>query len=169
MKGRMRFLFLFVIIHFQESNCCKKSLSRNHRSKRLSLVKNGRKAWHWRSGRTAGLFCETCAFKSFNMKSIQSFLTEDFSPQGSSECLREVGFDYSGGRESNIFDWTGVSQEHCERLAASTPGGRFWTYRPSESRCWVKKTNKGRKANSGVVSGNRACGQPLPGKISDFA
>ena len=28
----------------------------------------------------------------------------------------------------------------------------------------MKKTKKGRKAKAGVVSGNRACGQPLPGK-----
>ena len=31
------------------------------------------------------------------------------------------------------------------------------------------KTKKGRKAKSGFVSGNSACGKPLPGKIFDFA
>ena len=62
-----------------------------------------------------------------------------------------------------------MSEDHCASLAASTTGGQFWTYKASESRCWVKKTNKGRKSMSGVVSGERACGKPIAGKISDFA
>ena len=62
----------------------------------------------------------------------------------------------------------GLSEEHCTSLAASTTGGHFWTYKASESRCWVKKTNKGRKTMAGVVSGNRACGNPLDGKIFEF-
>ena len=39
----------------------------------------------------------------------------------------------------NVFYWKGVTQKHCESLARSTAGGRFWTYQPSKSRCWVKK------------------------------
>ena len=99
----------------------------------------------------------------------KKFSQEDFSQPGSSKCNREEDFDYGGGRENNIFDWRGVvSEDHCASLAASTTGGQFWTYKPSESRCWVKKTNKGRKTKSGVVSGNRACGEPIDGKISDL-
>ena len=99
------------------------------------------------------------------------------SPPGSPDCLREDGFFYSGG---DIFEWKGATQEHCESLAASTTGGLFWSYKPSVrlgnglwiySRCWVKKTNEGKRIArfDGVVSGNQACGKPLPGKISDFA
>ena len=90
------------------------------------------------------------------------------SPPGSSECLREAGVDYSSGPENNIFDWQGLTEEHCASLTASTTGGQFWTYKASERRCWVKRTNNGRKTMSGIVSGNRACGDPLTGKISDF-
>ena len=92
------------------------------------------------------------------------------SPPGSLECNREDGFTYIGGQGSYIFDWRGVvSEDHCVSLAASTTGGQFWTYKASERRCWVVKTKKGRKAKSGFVSGNSACGKPLPGEIFDFA
>ena len=87
---------------------------------------------------------------------------------GSSECIREEGVDYSSGPENNVFNWQGLSEHHCASLAASTTGGQFWTYKASESRCRVKKTNNGRKTMAGVVSGNRACGNPLTGKIFDF-
>ena len=44
-------------------------------------------------------------------------------------------------------------------------GGQFWTFKASEGRCWVRKSNKGRRVQPGLVSGNRACGG-LP--ISDW-
>ena len=50
--GFVRLLLLFPLtIHFQESNCCKKSISRIYRSKRLSLNgRSGRKAFEPRTG-----------------------------------------------------------------------------------------------------------------------
>ena len=54
----MRFFLLVFIFNFQDSNCCKKSLSRIRRSRRLSLAKNGPKTWNHRFGRSSGVFWE---------------------------------------------------------------------------------------------------------------
>ena len=46
----------------------------------------------------------------------------------------------------------------CAKLSLLTSGGNYWTYDFEEKLCWVKTSQSGRKAYSGHVSGNSACG-----------
>ena len=54
----------------------------------------------------------------------------------------------------------GLTQQACAELAAATDGALFWTYKSFQNRCYVKKTNGGRRYQlyAGLVSGNRECG-----------
>ena len=73
--------------------------------------------------------------------------------------------DYRAGPSNNVLEEDGLTEQECANLATSTVGGNFWTFKAqvqsggkNTSRCWVRKTNKGRRREQGLVSGNRACG-----------
>ena len=71
--------------------------------------------------------------------------------------------DYRVGSSNSIFDWTGVTQQGCADLTASTNGARYWTYRSAEHRCWVLAGPRQPVANfahyaEGHFSGNADCG-----------
>ena len=80
-----------------------------------------------------------------------------FSTSG---CIQENDIEYSLGAENDIAEVQGLTQQGCAELAAATTGGLFWTYKSYQNRCYVKKTNGGRRYQlyAGLVSGNRECG-----------
>ena len=85
-------------------------------------------------------------------------------------CIVEEGIDYRVGEENIIFRWNDLTKDACANLAASVikhgqlnQGGLYWSYKASEKRCWVKKTNENPNADSSVVSGSKECGIRLPG------
>ena len=78
------------------------------------------------------------------------------------QCVREENIDYRAG---SILVKDNSTEQGCAELAAKTVAGNFWTFKAqvksggkSTSRCWVRRTNKGRRRQPGLVSGNRACG-----------
>ena len=77
-----------------------------------------------------------------------------------SGCIQEHDIEYSLGDDNDIAEEQGLTQQGCAELAAATDGGLFWTYKSYQSRCYVKKTNGGRKYQlyAGLVSGNKECG-----------
>ena len=84
----------------------------------------------------------------------------------------EEGIDYKVGAEGNILQWNDLAKDTCANLAASVirngqlnQGGLYWSYKASEKRCWVKKTNGNPKSDSSIVSGSKDCGTRLPGKL----
>ena len=80
-----------------------------------------------------------------------------FSTSG---CIQENDIEYSLGAENDIAEVQGLTQQGCAELAATTAGALFWTYKSYQNRCYVKKTNGGRRYQlyAGLVSGNRECG-----------
>ena len=87
----------------------------------------------------------------------QSVCVLYFSTSG---CIQEHDYDYSLGGENDIAEVQGLTQQECAELAAATDGGLFWTYKSYQNRCFVKKTDGGKKYQqyAGLVSGNKACG-----------
>ena len=77
-----------------------------------------------------------------------------------SGCIQEIDIEYSLGGDNDIAEQQGLTQQECAELAAATDGGLFWTYKSYQNRCYVKKTNGGRKFElyAGLVSGNKECG-----------
>ena len=77
-----------------------------------------------------------------------------------SGCIQETDIEYSLGDDNDIAEQQGLTQQECAELAAATDGGLFWTYKSYQNRCYVKKTNGGRKFQlyAGLVSGNKECG-----------
>ena len=71
-------------------------------------------------------------------------------------CSTEKNIDYHGNDISGKVVLE--SMQACADLCASTPGGLFWTYSPTNKHCYVKSSNSGRTANAHSVSGNRECG-----------
>ena len=83
----------------------------------------------------------------------------------------EEGIDYKVGEEGNILQWSDLTKYACANLAASVikygqldKGGLYWSYKASERRCWVKKTNGNPTSVSSIVSGSKDCGTRLPGE-----
>ena len=56
----------------------------------------------------------------------------------------------------------GLTQQGCADLTAKTEGANFWTFQPyggkSDTICWLRRRNDGRRTETFLVSGNRACG-----------
>ena len=84
----------------------------------------------------------------------------------------EEGIDYKVGEEGNILQWNDLTKYACANLAASVikygqldKGGLYWSYKASERRCWVKKTNGNPTSVSSIVSGSKDCGTRLPGML----
>ena len=77
-----------------------------------------------------------------------------------SGCIQENDIEYSLGDDNDIAEVQGLTQQGCAELAAATDGALFWTYKSYQNRCYVKKTNGGRRQQlySGLVSGNKECG-----------
>ena len=86
----------------------------------------------------------------------QNVCVRSFSTSG---CIQENDYEYEGG-ENDIAEVQSLTQQECAELAASTDGGLFWTYKAYQSRCFVKKTDGGKRYQqyAGLVSGNKACG-----------
>ena len=70
-------------------------------------------------------------------------------------CVTEQNIDYNG---NDIANQVLESMQACADLCASTPGGLFWTYLPTDKSCYVKSSNSRRMAHALAVSGNRECG-----------
>ena len=51
------------------------------------------------------------------------------------------------------------NQQACASLAATKEGALFWTYRPSDNKCFIKSSKKGKRAHVGRVSGSVGCAQ----------
>ena len=49
------------------------------------------------------------------------------------------------------------NQQACATLAATKEGALFWTYRPSDKKCFLKTSKKGKRAAAGRVSGSVGC------------
>ena len=49
------------------------------------------------------------------------------------------------------------NQQACANLTATKEGALFWTYRPSDKKCFIKTSKKGKKAFAGRVSGSVGC------------
>ena len=49
------------------------------------------------------------------------------------------------------------NQQACATLAATKEGARFWTYRPSDKKCFIKTSKKGKMEGAGLVSGSIGC------------
>ena len=82
-------------------------------------------------------------------------------------CSIDIDMDRSKGEETDkILEWQGLTLDQCKNLAASTDRGQFWTYKRSEHSCIVKETalEESLEDHSGVMSGVRQCGTPLPSK-----
>ena len=77
-----------------------------------------------------------------------------------SGCIQENDIEYSLGDDNDIAEVQGLTQQGCAELAAATDSALFWTYKSYQNRCYVKKTNGGRKYQlyAGLVSGNKECG-----------
>ena len=84
----------------------------------------------------------------------------------------EEGIDYRVGAEGNILQWNDLTKATCADIAASVikngqlnHGGLYWSYKASEKRCFVKKTNGNPTSDSSIVSGSKDCGIRIPGKL----
>ena len=55
--------------------------------------------------------------------------------------------------EENVDD-----QKACAKLAAANKKAKFWTYKTSNKRCFLKTSKAGKKPLKARVSGNRECG-----------
>ena len=84
----------------------------------------------------------------------------------------EEGIDYRVGAEGNILQWNDLTKATCADLAASVikngqlnHGGLYWSYKASEKRCFVKKTNGNPTSDSSIVSGSKDCGIRIPGTL----
>ena len=49
-------------------------------------------------------------------------------------------------------------QKACAKLTAENEKAKFWTYHPSNKKCFIKTSKKGKKPQKTSVSGNRECG-----------
>ena len=83
---------------------------------------------------------------------------------GNAGCSIEKWVDYVGndidinGQGPNRFRTEVENQEDCAKLSLGK-GAKFWTYDPDEKYCYLKTSNKGRKAlTPPAVSGNSECG-----------
>ena len=69
-------------------------------------------------------------------------------------CLKEDNIDYEG---NPIKDGNSNSMEDCAKWCGKEPKCKFWTYRKSDNRCWLKFSDSGRRENTKVISGTKNC------------
>ena len=67
-----------------------------------------------------------------------------------------IGHDIKG--EGNV---KVKNQQACATLAGTIEGALFWTYRPSDKKCFIKNSKEGKKPHFKRVSGNIECGKKL--------
>jgi len=78
-------------------------------------------------------------------------LSASASAQG---CLKEDNIDYVG---KTIHDGIQNSMEDCAKWCGKEPKCKFWTYRKSDNRCWLKFSDSGRREIANVMSGTKNC------------
>merc|ERR1711971_1173152 len=72
------------------------------------------------------------------------------------ECNVEEGTKYSG---YNLYPLGAETQEECGAACLREPECHFWTHNPNVGRCWLKKSDLGRRPSSkGSNSGQKSCG-----------
>merc|ERR1712172_367301 len=72
------------------------------------------------------------------------------------ECNMEEGTKYSG---YNLYPLGAETQEECAAACLREPECHFWTHNPNVGRCWLKKSDLGRRPSSkGSNSGQKSCG-----------
>ena len=75
-------------------------------------------------------------------------------------CITEANTNFP---ENDIGEPTKLeSRQACAEHCASIDGGLFWTFSHDTKNCYVKSSDSGRKTETGIVSGNLACGVVHP-------
>ena len=74
-------------------------------------------------------------------------------------CTIEEGVDYLGN-DIHVKENFPVSDQHdCARQCLTFDACNFWTFRPSNTRCWLKTSDSGHhNANQAYNSGSKGCG-----------
>ena len=71
-------------------------------------------------------------------------------------CNIEEGMKYAG---HNLYPARGKTQDECAALCFHEPECHFWTHNAASSKCWLKKSDKGKSPSTfGSNSGQKACG-----------
>ena len=144
------------------------------------IINNGKKSLTLSEMRVYGSkdnFAFICHWQIILHNVENPIFTEQSIHLVTASCQIEEDADYRVGSSKSISDWKGVTKQGCADLAASTQGGRYWTYRSTEHHCWVKAdpghpTLAFAKYAEGHFSGNADCGvRGLRGKwkLSDWA
>merc|ERR1711909_140562 len=79
-------------------------------------------------------------------------------PEG---CVIEEKTGYAGNdikQGDKPFKEDVEDQKACAKLAAANKKAKFWTYNPSNKKCFIKTSKAGKKPSKTSVSGNRECG-----------
>merc|ERR1711909_106482 len=79
-------------------------------------------------------------------------------PEG---CVIEEKTGYAGNdikQGGKPFKEGVEDQKACAKLAAANKKAKFWTYHPSNKKCFIKTSKAGKKPAKTSVSGNRECG-----------
>ena len=81
--------------------------------------------------------------------------------QFSAGCVIEEKTGYAGNdikQGDKPFKEDVEDQKACANLAAANKKAKFWTYKTSNKRCFLKTSKAGKKPLKARVSGNRECG-----------
>merc|ERR1719295_2429104 len=72
------------------------------------------------------------------------------------ECKAEEGAKLSG---HNLYPLGAETQEECAAACLQEPECHFWTHNPNIGKCWLKKSDLGKRPSSkGSNSGQKSCG-----------
>jgi len=100
------------------------------------------------SKRTEFLKMDSCCMDLRRLDNIQSSSVEGIPICG------EEPVDYFG---NDLYNIGSESAANCQEACANDGNCRYWTYAPSDSRCYLKSTDAGRKSRDGHISGPAVC------------
>jgi len=73
-------------------------------------------------------------------------------------CKEETKMAYFGNNLTNGFGLLVDGKQSCIKKCIERTGCHYWSYRPSDSRCWLKSSDGGRTYNRNYMSG-KICGK----------
>lgn len=109
------------------------------------------------------VYCEDSEWKGEPEKGFWCYQKPDNAePEDSDDsgCLRESGIYYNGDNIAGMAAIPVYDEEQCRVQCYEEPSCNYWSYKPSENKCWLKTGKSDPLSIADFISGEKACGNP---------
>jgi len=115
--------------------------------------------WTYSKGlKICNLFSNMTGSQNLNGTISGDKACEEETEEGAKNCKEETMMAYYGNNIDNGYKLRVDDKQSCIKKCIKRTGCHYWTYRLSDSRCFLKSSDGGRQSNGDYVSG-KICGK----------